>query len=144
MLRAVSVSALLLVMIAGGACSSRVAPASGSAPDAASAQPQATVTKVSPAELADMLAGPRDFTLVNVHTPYEGNLPSTDLSIAYDTIDQHLDELPSKDAKIVLYCRSGRMSNIASQRLAELGYTHVYDLVGGMQAWEASGRTVIR
>ena len=99
-----------------------------------------SVTRITVDELAKLLDGPKDYTLVNVHIPYEGDLPGTDLSIPYDKIDQHLGELPAKDAKIVLYCRSGRMSDIAARRLAELGYTNVYDVTGGMIAWKASGR----
>lgn len=103
----------------------------------------ATITRLSAEQLAVMLKGPKDFTLVNVHIPYEGELPGTDLAIPYDQIAAYLDRLPGKDAKIVLYCRSGRMSDIASRRLAELGYTHVYDLTGGMVAWEAGGRPLL-
>jgi len=101
-----------------------------------------TVTRLTAEQLDQMLAGPKDFTLVNVHTPYEGDLPKTDLAIPYAQIDAHLGQLPAKDAKIVLYCRSGRMSDIAARRLVELGYAHVYDLTGGMLAWEASGRSL--
>ena len=103
-----------------------------------------TVTPLKAEQLDQMLAGPKDFTLVNVHIPFEGDLPKTDLAIPYDQIDAHLGQLPAKDAKIVLYCRSGRMSDIAARRLVELGYTHVYDLTGGMVAWEASGRSLVQ
>ena len=103
----------------------------------------ASVTRIAADQLDKMLAGPKDFTLVNVHVPYEGDLANTDLSLPYDQIDAHLNQLPGRVAKIVLYCRSGRMSDIAARRLAELGYTHVYDLTGGMVAWEASGRPLV-
>lgn len=46
-------------------------------------------TNVTVLELQDLL-NKKDFTLVNVHIPFEGNLPKTDLSIPYDTIGQNL------------------------------------------------------
>jgi rhodanese-related sulfurtransferase len=101
-------------------------------------------TDVSVAELQPMLAN-KDFTFVNVHIPFEGNIAGTDLSIAYDQIDQHLDQLPAdKNAKIVLYCRSGRMSAIAAKTLVGLGYTNLWNLAGGMVAWEQAGLKIDR
>ena len=101
-------------------------------------------TDVSVAELQTMLAN-KDFTFVNVHIPYEGNIAKTDVSIPYDQIDQNLDKLPSdKNAKIVLYCRSGRMSAISAKTLIGQGYTNVWNLSGGMVAWEQAGLPVER
>jgi rhodanese-related sulfurtransferase len=101
-------------------------------------------TDVTVRELEAMLTA-KDFTFVNVHIPFEGDIPNTDLSIPYNQIDQHLDQLPAdQDARIVLYCRSDRMSEIAARRLVELGYTNVYNLDGGFVAWEAAGLPVER
>jgi rhodanese-related sulfurtransferase len=87
----------------------------------------------------------KDFTLVNVHIPFEGNLPKTDLSIPYDTIGQNLNKLPAdKNSKIFLYCRSGRMSTIAANELVKLGYINIWNLDGGMAAWEQAGQPIER
>lgn len=96
-------------------------------------------TDVSVAELQTMLAN-KDFTFVNVHIPFEGDIANTDHSIAYNEIEQNLGQLPAeKDAKIVLYCRSDRMSRMAAETLVSLGYTNVWNLDGGMVAWEQAG-----
>jgi rhodanese-related sulfurtransferase len=100
-------------------------------------------TDVSVAELQTMLAN-KDFTFVNVHIPFEGDIAGTDLSIPYDQISQNLDKLPDKNAKIVLYCRSGRMSAIAAETLVGLGYTNIWNLDGGMVDWEQAGYTIER
>jgi rhodanese-related sulfurtransferase len=111
---------------ASGAVGKRIAVSGGS------------FTRVSPSELRQMMRR-EDIALVNTHVPFEGNIPGTDVSIPYDEIGRNLDRLPSKDAKIVLYCRSGSMSAEAAETLVGLGYDDVWDLGGGMIAWKEAG-----
>lgn len=77
---------------------------------------------------------------VNVHVPHqEIGIEGTDLAMPFDRIDAA--SLPAdRTTPIAIYCRSGTMSAIAVQRLAELGYTDVVELEGGTDAWTASGR----
>jgi rhodanese-related sulfurtransferase len=94
---------------------------------------------VTPTELHTMLKN-KDFVFMNVHFPFAGNIIGTDLSIPYDQIDQNLAQLPAnKDTKIVLYCRSGHMSQIAAEKLISLGYTNIWNLKGRMESWEQAG-----
>lgn len=106
----------------------------------ASAQGYATLRS---AELAAMLAA-KDFLLINVHIPYEGEIEQTDAFIAFDKIGQAAKSLPGdKNSRIVLYCLSGRMSEIAAGELARLGYKRVSHLAGGMRDWQAAGFRIV-
>jgi rhodanese-related sulfurtransferase len=99
-------------------------------------------TNVSADGLALMFEN-KEFPLINVHIPYEGEIEGTDDFIPFDQVQQNLDKLPAdKDSRVVIYCRSGSMSGISARSLVELGYTDVWNLDGGMIAWEASGRSI--
>ena len=107
------------------------------------ASPDKGFSDISVAELSTMLES-KDFLFVNTHIPYEGEIAGTDAFIPYDELEQYADQLPAdKDARIVLYCRSGRMSEIAATALVEQGYSNVYELDGGMIAWEEAGLPLI-
>lgn len=45
------------------------------------------------------------------------------------------DVVPLKDTPIVVYCRSGARASLAAEALDTLGYTQVYLLVGGYEAY---------
>ena len=101
-------------------------------------------TNITPDSLASMLKQ-KDFTLLNVKTPYIGEIAGTDLYIPYDQVAARSTELPTdKSAKIVVYCRSGNESAIGAQTLVDLGYTNIDNLDGGMNAWTASGRSLVQ
>jgi rhodanese-related sulfurtransferase len=120
-------------------------PASATTPPAVTSQQASAATSrlVSAEELAGAL-GQKDFLLVNVHVPYQGEIDGTDLFVAYDQIGSSLARLPQdKGAKIVLYCRSGNMSATAAKTLVAAGYTNVLDLKGGMEAWKDAGYQIL-
>ncbi len=101
-------------------------------------------TDISPDELATMLKN-KDFLFINTHVPYEGEIEQTDLFLPYDQAAELVDQLPrDKDAKIVVYCRSDRMSRIAVDVWAQEGYTNLYNLDGGFAAWEQAGYPLLQ
>ena len=63
------------------------------------------------------------------HIPHAVLLPVG--SITKDTAST---VIPAKDTVVLVYCRSGNRSKTASQALAELGYTEVYEF-GGINTW---------
>lgn len=135
MKRTLLLSILLIVLLT--ACQSKPAEITGDKIDVDGG----AYSSVNADELNAMLKN-KDFVLINVHIPFAGNIAGTDLSIAYDQINtpENLSQLPDdKNAKIVLYCRSGRMSAIAAEALVSQGYTNIWDLAGGMVDWEAAG-----
>ncbi len=143
---AVAIASLVLVACSG---QSSQPPPSSSEMDMAEQTQEVPVegggsyTDVSAAGLAAMLEN-KDFPMINVHIPYEGEIERTDLFIPFDEIAQNVDKLPAdKDARVVLYCRSGSMSATAARELVHLGYTDVWNLDGGMIAWRQAGHPVL-
>lgn len=126
---------------ASGSNAQPAAPGAGRVQQTATPEPTTipNPTMITVDELKAMLQS-KDFVLINVHIPYEGEIPGTDVHIPYDEMEKHADQLPQyKDVKIVLYCRSGSMSAAASKTLVAMGYTRVVDVLGGMNAWQAAG-----
>ncbi len=91
---------------------------------------------------ADRLDDGGDQVVINVHIPYEGEIDGTDLFLPFDTILEEADLPEDRATPLLLYCRSGRMSEEAGEALVDAGYTDVAHLDGGMVAWDAAGRTV--
>jgi phage shock protein E len=90
----------------------------------------------------------KGFVLIDVRSPEEhaaGFIPGTDLNIDFREIKtRHREIGVPLDEHVVVYCQSGRRSNIAAETLADLGYTHVYNVQGSLNAWVEAGYPVTR
>ena len=79
-----------------------------------------------------------DFTIVDVRTPSEfreGHIPNA-INVPNENIgNTELRQLPDKDRKLLVYCRSGRRSKEAAEKLVKLGYTKVMEF-GGIIDWD--------
>lgn len=84
----------------------------------------------------DEMAQKDDIFILDVHTPEQEHIKETDAFIPFDQINEHIDKLPAdKTTPVIVYCRSGSMSQQASRELIDLGYLQVYNLEGGLNAY---------
>jgi len=96
--------------------------------------------EISPEDLHDLMQrpGPREFRLIDVREEDEFAICRLDWAelIPLATLPQEVTRrLVDKDKPIVVYCHHGMRSNHAAQWLRGIGYEHVYNLTGGIEAW---------
>lgn len=103
---------------------------------------EATYRQISQEEAAEIMNGQEDFLLLDVRTQAEfedRHIPGA-ICIPNETIGSgEIPELPDKNQRILVYCRSGNRSKQAAEKLARLGYTNVLEF-GGINTW--TGETV--
>lgn len=96
-----------------------------------------TVYKKISAEDAKNIIDSEDVIILDVRTPEEyngGHIENAVLLPVTEIPDKAGEVLPDKDAKILVYCRSGNRSATAAKELINMGYTNVYDF-GGINSW---------
>ena len=79
----------------------------------------------------------KDYIIIDARTEEEfaeGHIEEAVLIPEYEISERAEKELPDKDALILVYCRSGRRSKIASEELVKLGYNNVKEF-GGIIDW---------
>ena len=93
--------------------------------------------QISAEEAKNIMDSGEEHIILDVREQNEydaGHIPGAIL-IPYTEIESKAnDMLSDKDATILVYCRSGRRSKIASESLAKLGYTNVKEF-GGINDW---------
>lgn len=93
--------------------------------------------QISVDEAIAMMEEENDYIILDVRTPEEfaeKHIPNA-INIPNETIGtEPIPELPKEDQLILVYCRSGNRSKQASEKLAEIGYTQVYEF-GGINDW---------
>ena len=94
-------------------------------------------TQISMEEAVAMMATEENYIILDVRTIEEfaeKHIPKA-INIPNETIgSEELAELPDKNQLILVYCRSGNRSKQASEKLAALGYTNIYEF-GGINDW---------
>ena len=88
----------------------------------------ATYEQITPQQAKEIMDTEQEYIIIDARTEEEfaeGHIENAILIPEYEIKDRAEKELPDKDALILVYCRSGRRSKIASEELVKLGYTNV-------------------
>lgn len=96
-----------------------------------------TYNTIEPEEAKEMMTDDENVIILDVREKDEydeGHIEGALLLSNNDITFKAEEVLPDKSATILVYCRSGNRSAQASQKLAELDYTNVYDF-GGILDW---------
>ena len=97
---------------------------------------KAAYQKISAEEAYEMMAS-QEVVVVDVRTQeeYDGGHIENAVLVPNESIVSEMPEAPpDKEATLLVYCRSGRRSKDAAQKLLALGYQSVYDF-GGVIDW---------
>lgn len=94
--------------------------------------------QVSMEEAVQMMKEQSGYIILDVRTPEEysqGHIPNA-INLPNENIGSaDMAQLPKKDQLIFVYCRSGRRSKEAAQKLVNLGYTNIVEM-GGILDWK--------
>ena len=96
-----------------------------------------TYEQITAQEAKTIMDSETDYIIIDARTQEEfaeGHIENAILIPEYEIKTRAEKELPDKDALILVYCRSGRRSKIASEELVRLGYTNVKEF-GGIIDW---------
>ncbi len=109
----------------------------GSVNDSKDTSDRGTYTQISSEAAAELMKTESEYIILDVRRSdeyAEGHIPGA-INIPNEIIgESELTELPDKDALILVYCRSGRRSKEAAEKLVSLGYTNIVEF-GGILGW---------
>jgi rhodanese-related sulfurtransferase len=110
---------------------------------AASQKQEITYRSISMDEALRMMESESGYIILDVRRPDEfaaGHIPGA-INVANETIGTaEIPELPDKNQLIFVYCRSGRRSKEAFEKLVKLGYTNIVEF-GGILDWKGEIET---
>lgn len=131
--------ASVLLISFGGCKAKEEAPLSTEAPTTKTTEMiNMTYEQISQDEAKRIMDTESDYIIIDARTQEEfdeGHIENAILIPEYEIQEKAPELIPDKNALILVYCRSGRRSKIASEALVQLGYTNVKEF-GGIIDWE--------
>lgn|GEM_PF-110913 len=128
----ISILTLCFLLLVGGGCKESKPPCEGSA-------------KLAPKEYDQKLNETARLQLIDVRTPkeYEEGHLANAANIDWNggNFEAEISTL-LKETPTFIYCRSGGRSGEAAAKMCELGFKEVYDMIGGITAWETANLSI--
>lgn len=106
-----------------------------------------TPKTLSPVEFETKLSGTKDKIVLDVRSPEEfkeNHLAGAVMINFYDDDFKSQVAKLNKTKPVFVYCAGGVRSGKASKLMSEMGFTAIYNLEGGIKAWKASGKPVVK
>ena len=109
-----------------------------------SSEAKSKAPHISSQQLAGYQSANDDFVLLDIRTEaeYEAGHIRGARWFPRGKLEYYIQEvIKDPNSRIVLYCRTGGRSALATLTLMDMGYTNVVDLEGGFKEWVAEGNT---
>lgn len=103
-----------------------------------------SITVVTPTEFKEKSVNQ---TIIDIRTPQEFSEGHIEGAVNINYFDNNfLDQIAKyeKNQPIFIYCRSGNRTTAASKKIADFGFTKIYDLEGGILYWMKNNNEVIK
>ena len=103
------------------------------------------IREISPKEAFEELQADEAIVLIDTREPHEyaeANIAGSRLIPPAMIADQIEAAVPDRSTKVILHCRSGARSMTAAEQMAEMGYSDLANVAGGILEWEAEGLPV--
>ena len=112
-----------------------------------SSETNIAVTDVSVAQAVDLINN-KNALIIDVRTPEEfaeSHLPEAN-NFPVDTLSQNIETIKKlqRDKPLLVYCRSGKRSARAAEKLKNLGVNSLYNLKGGIKAWSDANNPLVK
>ena len=105
-------------------------------------QPSKKIESIAPEAFAEKINATTNAQILDVRTPEEFASEHIDKAVNVNWLaDDFVINTANfdKSKPVFVYCKSGGRSTKAAAKLAELGFTNIYELQGGIMKWNAAG-----
>jgi rhodanese-related sulfurtransferase len=108
------------------------------------AEAKSRIKEVSVEDVMEMQRRGEKITLLDVRDPNEvnlGRIPGA-LAISRGNLETKIEAQIPREAHVIIYCASGNRSAFAAETMAQMGYSNVASMAGGIRRWMEAGGDV--